>query len=185
MFKQQEVWRQIADAPIYDISSLGRVRNHDRHVKTSNGQTRFYRGGMISPAHNQHGHEKVLLIVAPGVKIMRYIHALVAAAFIGQRPIGHEIAHNDGNPRNNTVGNLRYATPKENNSDKIQHGTLLKRAGHPSAKLTESDVADIRIRLAAKHRQKDIAADFCVTRATIGAIALGRSWNDAPMKVAA
>lgn len=180
MRDEPEIWRTIVDAPLYEISNLGRVRNHDRYVKTANGQTRFYRGGLIAPSHNQHGHEKALLITTPGAKIMRYVHALVAQAFIGPRPDGMEVAHNDGNPRNNKVSNLRYATPVENNADKSIHGTLLERAIHPAAKLTERDVDEIFRRLALKHRQKDIAADFGVKRATIGAIAQGRSWRSGP-----
>lgn len=174
--RETEVWRSVAGFPNYEISSFGRLRVLDRHICTSNGQTRFYRGGLIAPCRNQHGHLKVLLIRVPGVKEPRYLHQLVAEAFIGPRPEGHEVAHGDGIPSNNRLTNLRYATPAENQADKIQHGTHGFGERHPSAKLTEADVVEIRRRLSMRHRQKDIAADYGVTRGAIGSIAQGKSW---------
>ena len=53
-----------------------------------------------------------------------YVHQLVLEAFVGPRPARHQAAHGDGNPLNNTLANLRWATPKENEADKRLHGTL-------------------------------------------------------------
>ena len=175
--REFEVWRSVTDFPNYEISSFGRVRVLDRRVDTANGQNRFYKGGLIAPCRNQHGHLKVMLVRVPGKKEPRYIHQLVAQEFIGARPDGHEVAHGDGNPQNNRLGNLRYATPAENQADKIGHGTHGCGEKHPSAKLTEDDVRNIRQRLAKHDRQKDIAADYGVARGTIASIAQGRSWS--------
>lgn len=176
---QQEEWRPVTGFPNYEISSLGNLRVCDRHVVTANGQTRFYRGGRIAPTRNQHGHLKVALVRTPGVKEWRYLHQLVAQEFIGTRPDGQEVAHRDGDEQNNDFLNLRYATPKQNNADKRAHGTHLSRSSHPGAKLSEADVGAIRRRLAAGDLQRQIADDFNVSRATISAIAVGRSWQAA------
>lgn len=50
-------------------------------------------------------------------------HSLVAEAFIGTRPEGFEVCHNDGNPANNHVSNLRYGTRSENVLDEVSHET--------------------------------------------------------------
>jgi hypothetical protein len=89
------------------------------------------------------------------------------------------VAHRDGDEQNNDFLNLRYATPKQNNADKRAHGTHLSRSSHPGAKLSEADVGAIRRRLAAGDLQRQIADDFNVSRATISAIAVGRSWQAA------
>lgn len=50
-------------------------------------------------------------------------HRMVAEAFIGPAPTGKDrVLHNDGNPLNNHVSNLRWGTARENNLDTIKHG---------------------------------------------------------------
>ena len=51
------------------------------------------------------------------------IHSLVATHFIGPRPDGLVVCHNDGDCLNNHVSNLRYDTQANNNKDKLKHGT--------------------------------------------------------------
>lgn len=44
----------------------------------------------------------------------KYIHGLVAEAFLGPRPEGYQVDHKDGNRSNNHISNLEYVTAKEN-----------------------------------------------------------------------
>jgi len=55
----------------------------------------------------------------------RYIHQLVAEAFLGPRPEGMDVAHWDGKPGHNAASNLRYASRSENQLDMRRHGTHL------------------------------------------------------------
>ena len=55
-------------------------------------------------------------------KRRRPVHQLVAEAFIGPRPPGLHVCHNDGDPANNQPSNLRYDTPSENSYDTVRHG---------------------------------------------------------------
>jgi len=42
------------------------------------------------------------------------LHKVVAEAFHGQRPLGMDIHHKDGNPTNNHAANLEYVLPAYN-----------------------------------------------------------------------
>jgi transposase-like protein len=65
-----------------------------------------------------------------------YVHHLVLAALLRPRPAGYQAAHGDGNKLNNTAANLRWATPKENNADKLRHGTALLGTKNPMGRKT-------------------------------------------------
>ena len=56
-------------------------------------------------------------------KKINFIHTLVLEAFVSLRPIGMVACHNNGNPIDNRVENLRWDTQANNNKDKILHGT--------------------------------------------------------------
>ncbi|WP_141214748.1 MULTISPECIES: NUMOD4 motif-containing HNH endonuclease [unclassified Rhodococcus (in: high G+C Gram-positive bacteria)] len=119
----QEFWKPVVGVDGYEVSSLGRVRSKPRTVRCSGSKTpphnRRYSGRILRPSSLPKGYQ----LVALGSKDHGYVHILVAEAFIGPCPVGLEVAHNDGDPRNNSLTNLRYATPGENNRDKRAHGT--------------------------------------------------------------
>lgn len=87
---------------------------------------------------------------------------MVVAAFIGPRPEGLQVCHNNGVHYDNRAINLRYGTPKENSQDSVKHGALVQQQkvrciwGHPleSPNLVE---ADIRIRGKRRCRACNIA----------------------------
>jgi len=176
MVDDMEVWASIPDFPWYEVSTLGRVRGKNRYRKTSNGQTRCYKGGVMRPSSNgKYGHLGVTLTNLQGSK-RSLVHALVLLVFIGPRPEGFQCRHLNGNASDNRLSNLRYGTPKENARDKIAHGTYMFNENHPCATLKSSDVLSIRNQLFEGCRQKDLAAFYGVTRATIGDIKWRRSW---------
>jgi len=53
-----------------------------------------------------------------------FAHRLVLEAFIGPCPEGLEACHEDGNPANNNLSNLRYDTHQANSFDRVQHRIL-------------------------------------------------------------
>lgn len=90
----------------------------------------------------------------------------------------HIVAHNCGmgdkgccNPRH-----LRYATMVENKADQILHGTAPRGERNGHAKLTESDVRQIRS-LNGKMLHREIAAMFGVSRIAVGDIINRRRWT--------
>ena len=51
-------------------------------------------------------------------------HALVALAFLGPRPEGLQVSHDNGDSTDNRACNLRYVTQTENEAMKRLHGRL-------------------------------------------------------------
>jgi len=109
------------------------------------------------------------------------IHRLVLFAFVGPPPSEkHECCHNDGDPSNNNLSNLRWGTKKENQADRKVHGTLSVNVGisNGQAKLAESNVREIRKMLEARELlQREIADHFGVSANTIRDIKTGRCWS--------
>ena len=107
---------------IYEASSHGRIRSLDRTITRSDGQVRRLKGRAMRATLNEHGYPFVDLR-NQGKRRVRKVHSLVAEAFIGPRPDSMDVCHNDGNPANNHVDNLRYGTRSDNTLDKVRHGT--------------------------------------------------------------
>ena len=101
-------------------------------------------------------------------------HKLVLEAFVGKRPEGMECCHNDGNPQNNHLSNLRWDTAKNNQADRVRHGTTNRGENCGTAKLTGIQVDAIRqdTRL-----QRLIALDYGVRANTISRIKSGVRWK--------
>lgn len=154
-----ERWKPIAGFEgYYSVSSHGRVRSEARHVQRSDGKTQFVRQRFMSPAKKEKGHLSVMLYGAEKKRVRKHIHRLVLFAFRGPPPTPlHDGAHNDGNPGNNHVNNLRWATCSENLMDKVAHGTHNRGERHPLCTIPDETVRRIR---ASTKTMKQIAADL-------------------------
>lgn len=106
----------------YEVSNMGSVRSLDRAAPDRTGRLRTYQGRTLSAATKAGGYQVVTLWRRPERKSRNVAH-LVLEAFIGPRPAGMEACHNDGDPRNNAVGNLRWDTASANRRDQATHGT--------------------------------------------------------------
>ena len=108
---------------IYEVSSHGRVRSVDRTVTCSDGKVHRYKGKVLSACLSKRGGYPLVNLRDQGKGQTRYVHSLAAEAFIGSRPEGMEVCHNDGDSTNNHLDNLRYDTSSDNELDKVRHGT--------------------------------------------------------------
>lgn len=107
----------------------------------------------------------------------RYTHTLVARAFIGKCPAGHQVNHRDGNKQNNRSNNLEYVTPSEN----IRHSyriRLRRQDGEHNnfARLNWSKVAKIRALRAGGLSHTVIAQRFGVSRKTVSCVLNNKTW---------
>lgn len=123
-------WMILPVAPKYEVSEFGQVRNATtkRHLTPfidCDGYTRYAPYG-------------------PKGRLTLTAQRAVAWAFLGEPPTPkHQVAHWDNNRANNHYSNLRWATCKENQHDRIGHGTDPIGERHPRSKLTEEQVRDI------------------------------------------
>lgn len=159
-----EVWKPICGFPGYSISSFGRASGKRIGILKL-GRVKDYLTVCLS-----RGKEK---------KTFR-VNILVASAFIGPKPFnGAIVAHNDGREENNNVGNLRWASLKENQADCNRHGTRRFGSDIHNAKLNERDIPVIRERITSGERYPPIANDYGVSVSTIHLIAKNKIWKRA------
>lgn len=125
-----EQWLPVVGHEHYSVSSHGRVRSPS---------------GRIMRAASRSAYPKVNLYLE-GVPTCRYVHALVAEAFLGPRPEGMEVNHIDGCKTNPRLENLEYVAHSENG--KHAHDTGLVRpavsARNARCRLTDTQVRRIR-----------------------------------------
>lgn len=115
-----EEWRPVPGFEgSYEVSDRGRVRSLDRIVTDKAGTKRRYLGRMLALTENRSGHLYVKLGRANTLKV----HRLVLEAFVGPCPDGQVCCHNDGDPANNNLSNLRWDSHSENMRDRVSHGT--------------------------------------------------------------
>ncbi len=112
-----EVWAPIPGRSYYEASTLGRIRSVDRKVEDSLGRLQFHRGVTLRPAEDNRGYMFVNIR-----RTSPRVHWLVLETFVGPRPDGLYGCHWDGDRKNNTVENLRWATPSDNQFDRVRHG---------------------------------------------------------------
>jgi hypothetical protein len=113
---------------------------------------------------------------ASGVRRTFSIHRLVLTVFVGECPLGMEACHNDGNPMNNSLSNLRWDTKKLNAADRERHGNTATGAKNGQAKLTESDVREIRLLVGTMPRTK-IARRYGISVSSVKLIENRINWK--------
>lgn len=176
-----EEWREVFDGD-YAVSNLGRVKR----------LTGYSAGCFLKPETTNAGYRRVVCCVN-NKRLKRSVHALVAMAFIGERPDGLQINHIDGDKKNNRVANLEYVTMSENMRHsyrvcgrKTQPCVPLM-PGHsqgvknPSAKLTEDQVREIRRRGDAKNEsRRQIARSIGIGASVVTLIVNRKIWKHLP-----
>lgn len=173
-----EIWKDVPGlSNFYQASSLGRVRVKERtirkHYPDGSYVDQLYEGKTLLASERRGGYKYVHLSIASKTYVIS-VHKMVLLAFIGEPEKGHEACHNNGNPRDNSIINLRWDTHLNNNKDKIKHGTYLRGEKHPLSKLTKENIDEIRT---SDSTGVSLAKKFSVTTGTISAVKTGRTWK--------
>ena len=164
-----ERWKQI---PLFEgrywVSDAGRVRRHDNNR-------------ILKPSRNWAGYLVVNLLLER--RQTRLVHRLVAEAFLGPCPAGHNVNHKDSDRANARLQNLEYVTPKANTQHAINQGGFRpSQCNQPSgqrhwnSKITLDIATQIKVRLAGGERPTAIASDLQVSTWTVFGIKYGRLW---------
>lgn len=114
----EEQWRAVPGwETFYYVSNLGRIWSTHQFGRFIIGME-VQDGYRVIKLRDNHRHAHIA------------VHVLVLLAFVGPRPDGYQGCHNDGNPRNSAVANLRWDTAAANQQDRKKHGTAFVRRGH-------------------------------------------------------
>jgi len=121
-----EIWKDVPGYEgQYQVSNQGRVRSLDREIEQMSRWGTSYiksvRGVMLQPGRMPAGHVSVSL----GRNNSQCVHKLVLLAFVGAAPSGCECLHDNGDPSDNHLENLRWGTRGENIRDAVRHGTWM------------------------------------------------------------
>lgn len=104
---ETEEWRDIPGHEGYQASNLGRIRSVRVLAARPSPITGYRR-------------------IAAGRKNQQYVHVLVAAAFLGPKPLGFEVNHIDGMGQNCRPDNLEYMTREGNIKHSFRIGNRLR-----------------------------------------------------------
>lgn len=110
------------------------------------------------------------------------VHKLVLNAFVGPAPADKPHGrHLNGNPQDNRLENLAWGSAKENYEDSVRHGTAYlgvrapRGEDHPTAKLTDSVVEQMKLDAVAGMSRRDINKKYGYKNAS--AVLTGNHWG--------
>lgn len=162
----KEIWKPIVDPAVQDrylISNLGRVFDKElsRYLNfTDNGAGYKIYGLQRKDKSNS---------------AIRYVHRLVAIAFI-ENPEGKpHVGHRDHDRSHNIVENLYWVTQRENTQDGIEAGRINAKKRPNTKKLTKEQICEIALLEHQGFGVNEIAVKLDFSRTTISSVFNGRS----------
>lgn len=122
MDNTEEIWKTYPEYSFIEASNLGRVRTKDHYVIRKDGRKQFVKGHILKQLDNGHGYMRVQFGVGCK-KVDRYVHRIIASAFIPNPDNLPQVNHKDNNRANNVVGNLEWCSRQYNETYKKNFGT--------------------------------------------------------------
>ena len=162
-----EEWRPVVGFEThYLVSNRGRIK---RTSKTTRTEKEYILGSKTS-----HGYRGVTFTVG-GKCYSRYLHRVLAAAFLPNPDNCGQINHIDGDKENNALSNIEWVTPLQNTHHAKRHGLNPPN----TARLSLAQVEEIRAILIADTSRsiRSIGRQFGVTHSSIARIRDGRSYK--------
>lgn len=161
----------LENPPKYEVSNFGRVKSFQ-----SNKDGVIIKGSIIQ------GYKSLNIRVLQGKSVCKYIHKLVADAFVEKPTEKHKfVIHLDFDKLNNHFENLKWVTQEEVIEHNRTNPANLNRKRHPhpkNQKLTEMKVRMIKKMLKSKNtRFKMIAKQFGITNTQLQRIRSGENWG--------
>lgn len=178
MKESKEFWKVIEDFPNYLISNKGNVKT----VKTLENRILFTKDdGYVS-----------CTLTLNGKSYYKYVHRLVAEAFVINPKTKKQVNHKNGIKNDNRVENLEWVTPSENIRHAIETGLLkykkkekdIKNSKHSKGEdangslLNPEKVITIRVlHETGEYKQMELAEMFGVNYRTINDVIKRRQWK--------
>ena len=160
---EKEIWKDIPGYEgLYMVSNLGNVKSLPREMWNGKGYF-MSKEKLLSKNTCPIGYNRVILTNYEKKRYYVGVHYLVLKAFVGEKPEGYTVCHNDNNKDNNKLNNLRYDSLRENSIDMYRHGYKVT-----IGKLTVEDVVEIRrLYATGEYLQKDLANIYNVSQSNI------------------
>lgn len=177
----EEIWKDVVGYQgFYQISSSGKVKSLLRKV-SHRGRLLTVKERLLSLCKSGNGYLVVSLCDRVSTK-KRYIHSLVAEAFLKKKDGDNCINHLDLNKENNLVSNLEWTTLAENNRHALRYG---KKAVYPcrqgekssTFKTTDADVRKMLIMHKEGLGASAIAKKFNLSRHLVYNVVHRKTWK--------
>lgn len=166
----RENWRQVKGWNSYFVSDSGFVKSYKKNKLN---------GRLLTIHNHKDGYLTVDLSIGRKA-YQKFVHRLVAEAFIPNPNNKKQVNHIDGDKRNNHVSNLEWSTRSENMRHAVRIGLKkpLKGSKNPAAKLSESDVLKIRKEYSLGGiGQIALGVKYGVSQAVISDVLLRKRWK--------
>lgn len=145
--KLDDSFREIIGATGYYVRRDGTTWSSWASFRNELGQIRRVRTDTLkklASQKNKQGYHLVNITRSSG-NVYCMLSRMMLRVFVSEPPTPkHCACHCDGNKDNNAIDNLRWDTRSGNEADKLLHGTSNRGARNGMAKLTESQVREIR-----------------------------------------
>jgi hypothetical protein len=108
------------------------------------------------------------------------LHRIMAELFI-ENPNNYPfVLHNDSNPSNNSIENLRWGTHNDNMKDMVDVGHSMRGEGNSHSKLHALDILNIRQLRSRGVTYKELSRIYNVTIRNISYILKNKTWRHIP-----
>lgn len=177
--KKIEIWKTVQGyGQCYEASNLGNIRSKDRivlknHYVTKAPMKQFYKGRILKQFDNGHGY-KLVRFGVDGKKYSSQVGRMILLAFKGEPKKDEICCHNNSDPHDNRIENLRWGNQKDNMKDRLARGKYLSCEDHFMSKLTNKQVLEI---YNSNETGRVLAKRFNTSENTITKIRKGILWN--------
>ncbi len=175
---RNEKWYRHYFLSNYMSSNLGRIKSLSRKTKSSVQKCgyRVIKERILNQILTKGGRYQVSLCKEGKIYIY-FSHRFVLECIKGKSPKGMECCHNDGNPLNNRIENLRWDTHFNNEKDKVKHGTIAKGEKFKTSKMKKEDIINLRrLWLTGKILKCELAKMFKISRTHTSNILNNKRW---------
>jgi len=170
-----EIWRDVDGFEgVYQVSNLGRVRRICERYDSIKADKRLNRILREKRAGRDY---KMVCLTWQKRREYRFIHRLVATAFLDNPKGLPEVNHKNADKSDNRVGNLEWITVSENHRHAAESGIAYRGVLNGSAKLTPEKVREARRLNEAGVTRSELAKRYGVVYGTISDAIAGRTWG--------